>query len=75
MVKVFYMKATQHTGGEMYSVKGNIHLFLDEEQMRLAAEKSEEVIREIRSRATEVGSVLEGILTEPHDIRPWHGNK
>jgi hypothetical protein len=33
------------------------------------------VIREIRSRATEVGSVLEGILTEPHDIRPWHGNK
>ena len=68
------MKAMLNTTGQSHALNGVIHLTLNEEDMELAARKSEEVMEEIWSRATEIGSVLEGILQSPHDKLPVNKN-
>ena len=59
------MNPRQH---ELADATGGIHavLLLTEGEVRLMAHDSERVMADIRIRATQIGSVLEGILHEPH---------
>ncbi len=48
---------------------------ISEDDLKLMAESPEEVMEEIRVRATEIGSVLEGILREDHGNSHWGLNE
>jgi len=48
---------------------------ISEDDLRLMAESPEAVMEEIRVRATEIGSVLEGILREDHGNSHWGLNE
>jgi hypothetical protein len=48
-----------------------VHLLLSDKGVKLTVEDPEQVIEEIRMRATKVGSILEGILLEPHGQSDW----
>jgi hypothetical protein len=67
------MTSTQH----MRNVSGGtgsmeaVHLLLAEGDIKLMVENPEQVMEEIRLRATQVGSILEGILHEPHGRPDW----
>jgi hypothetical protein len=52
-----------------------IHLLLTEGDVKLMAENPEQVMEEIRVRATQVSSVLEDILLEPHGVSHWGINE
>ena len=52
-----------------------VHLMLREGDSRMIAEDPERLMEEIRSRATQIGSVLEGILHEPHGEPRWGLNE
>jgi hypothetical protein len=49
-----------------------VHLLLTEGDVQMMAENPEE---DIRQRAEQVSSVLEGILLEPHGISHWGINE
>ena len=59
--------------GGMASGVNAVHLLITNTEVKLLADDPVQVIREIEVRATKVGSVLERILTEPHDHRPDWG--
>jgi hypothetical protein len=52
-----------------------IHLMLKEGKTELAPAEPEQMMEEFRVRATQVGSVLEGILHEPHGQSRWGLNE
>lgn len=52
-----------------------IHLMLKEGKTELAPTEPERMMEEFRVRATQVGSVLEGILHEPHGQALWGLNE
>lgn len=70
------MTSTQQT----QNVSGNadataVHLMIKEGKVQLVVENPEQVIDELRTRAEELGSVLEGILLEPHGEPRWGLNE
>ena len=52
-----------------------VHLLLTEGEIKTRAENPEQVMEEIQLRATQVSSVLEGILLEPHGRPNWGINE
>jgi hypothetical protein len=52
-----------------------VHLLLTEGDVRMMAENPEQVMEDIRVRATMVSSVLEDILLEPHGRSDWGLNE
>ena len=52
-----------------------VHLLLTEGEIKMMAENPEQVMDEIQVRATQVSSVLEGILLEPHGRPNWGINE
>jgi hypothetical protein len=52
-----------------------VHLLVKDSQPELMAQDPEQVREEIWQRATQVGSVLENILQEPHGISRWGLNE
>lgn len=50
---------------------GAVHLLLTEGDVKRMAENPERVMRDIELRATQVSSVLENILLEPHGRPDW----
>ena len=51
------------------------HLLIAEGDVKMMAEDPERVMEEIALRATQVGSVLEGIFLEPHGQPRWGLNE
>jgi hypothetical protein len=75
------MPLSQHTStltGDAESLAA-VHLLLTEGEIRMMAENPEQnpeqVMEEIQVRATQVSSVLEGILLEPHGRPDWGINE
>ena len=60
------MNAVQHTAKAAVANHCVIHLLLPEGKAGMMPKNSEEVMEQIRLRATFIGPVLEGILHEPH---------
>ena len=52
-----------------------VHLLLTEGEIKTMADNPEQVIEEIQVRATQVSSVLEGILLEPQGRPTWGINE
>ena len=52
-----------------------VHLLLNADDVKLMAEDPEQVMAAMRLRATQVGSVLESILREPHGEPRWGLNE
>ncbi len=50
-------------------------LFKDDEEIRMMGENPAQVMEEIQTRATIMGSVLEKILLEPHGRSDWGLNE
>jgi len=48
-----------------------VHLLLSEGDVKRMAKKPEQVMEEIRLQATQMSSVLEGILLESHGQQHW----
>lgn len=48
-----------------------VHLLLTEGEAKMMAENPEQVMKEIELRATQVSSLLEDILLEPHGRPDW----
>jgi hypothetical protein len=64
-------QSVSNAGGEVSAV----HLMMTEADVKLMAEDPERVMEEIWQRATQVGSVLENILQEPHGVPRWGLNE
>jgi hypothetical protein len=54
---------------------GAVHLLLTQGDVKLMVDNPEQVMEEIRRRAEQVGSLLEGILQEPHGQSCWGLNE
>ena len=52
-----------------------VHLLLPEGGAKLMVKKPEQVMEEIRLQATQMSSVLEGILLESHGQQHWGLNE
>ena len=52
-----------------------VHLLLTEGRMGIQVDEPEQVMEDIRLRATQVSSILEGILQEPHGRTDWGLNE
>ena len=52
-----------------------VHLLLAPGEMKLIVDNPEQVMEEIRMRAEQVSSILEGILTETHGQSRWGINE
>jgi hypothetical protein len=64
------MNAVQHIADNKTASQGVIHVVLPEDKAGRLPKDSQEVMEQIRLRATILGPVLEGILHEPHDLAP-----
>ena len=64
------MQKYEATSGTASGVNA-VHLLLTDTEVRMLADDPEQVIQEIEVRATKVSSVLQNILTEPHDRPDW----
>jgi hypothetical protein len=62
------MNAVQLIANDTAAKHGVIHIWLPEDKTGCLPKDSEEVMEQIRLRATIMGPVLEGILHEPHDL-------
>ena len=62
---------TVGAAGEIHAV----HLLLTEGDVKRMAHDPEQVMADIQIRATEIGSVLEAILHEPHGQPRWGLNE
>jgi len=56
---------------QVVSATGSVPLLITAGDVRKMVETPEQVMEEIRLRATEIGSVLEGIFHEPHEEAEW----
>ena len=52
-----------------------VHLLLKEDDVKMMGENPGQFMEEMRLRATEMGSVLEGILLEPQGHSDWGLNE
>ena len=52
-----------------------VHLLMQDGDVKMMVESPEQVMEEIRLRATQVSSVLEGIFLEPHGQPRWGINE
>ena len=55
--------------------QGAIHLLLTQGKVEVRVDNPEQIMEEIRVRAEQVSSILEGILTEPHGEPRWGLNE
>ena len=55
--------------------EGAAHLLLTEGDVKMMVENPAKIMEEIRVRAEQVSSVLEGILLEPHGEPRWGLNE
>ena len=62
------MIAVQHTANDAIANHCVIHVLLPEGKAVLMPKNSEEVMEQIRLRATILGPILEGILHDPHAL-------
>ena len=62
------MNAVEHTATSAAANHCVIHLLLPDGENGLMPRNSEEVMEQIRLRATFIGPVLEGILHDPHAL-------
>ncbi len=62
------MNAVQFINNDTAAKHGVIHVWLPEDKTGCLPKDSEEVMEQIRLRATIMGPVLEGILHEPHQL-------
>jgi hypothetical protein len=70
------MTTTQTTRNVSGKTGGaGVHLLLNEGEMKLLVDDPEQVMEEIRVRAEQVSSILEGILLEPHGEPRWGINE
>lgn len=69
-----YVQQTRNVTSGAISA-GEVHLLLTEGDVKMMVENPEQVMEEIRVRAERVGSVLEGILLEPHGQSRWGLNE
>jgi hypothetical protein len=60
------MNGVQHRADDPTASRCVIHVLLPEDKAGLPPNNSEEVMEQIRLRATIIGPVLEGILHDPH---------
>ena len=70
VVKVDFMKLEQQNV-DLTRPPDAIRLMI-EGKVKVMMREPEQVIEEIRTRATEIGAVLEGILHEPHNEGHWN---
>jgi hypothetical protein len=68
-----YVQQTRNASGAI--TEGAVHLLLTEGDVKMMVENPEQVMEEIRVRAEQVSSVLEGILLEPHGQPRWGLNE
>ena len=69
------MNPTQQISGAAVGGSHAVHVLCMEGNMKLTAHDLEEVLEDIRMRATKVGCILEGILHEPHGEAKWNLNE
>ena len=70
------MTSTQQTQNVSGGTGGlEVHLLLTQGEIKLAVDNPEQVMEEIRLRAEQVGSILQGILLEPHGQPRWGINE
>jgi hypothetical protein len=62
------MNAVQLIANDTAATHGVIHIWSPEDKTGRLPKDSEEVMEQIRLRATIMGPILEGILHEPHDL-------
>jgi hypothetical protein len=72
VVKVALMNLEQHIHVDTNFPPDAVRLMLVEGKVKVAMREPEQVMEEIWTRATEIGSVLEGILHEPHSKGHWY---
>ena len=69
------MIPSQQPAGNMIDANNVAHLLITEGDITMMADDPERVMEEMWQRATEVGSVLENILREPHGEPRWGLNE
>src|ERR1035438_1581926 len=65
------MNPAQQTTSHSVGVDSVVHLTVTADEAKMMAEDPERVMEEMWLRATQVSSVLEDILREPHGIPRW----
>ncbi len=65
----------QQATGNPIDANSMVPLLMTEDDVKMMAESPEQVMEEMRLRATEVGAVLEAILREPHGEPRWGLNE
>lgn len=69
------MNPVQQTVGNTVGADSVVHLTISAEDVKMMAEDPERVMEEMWQRATQVSSVLENILREPHGVPRWGINE
>lgn len=69
------MTPVQQTANVTGGAVSAVHLMITEGDVKMMAESPEQVMEEIRLRAEQVSSVLEGIFLEPHGQPRWGINE
>jgi len=69
------MNPTQQTVSGTLGSGGTLHLLIAEGEVKLMAAAPEQVMEEMRMRATEIGPVLEGIFRESNVEPRWSFNE
>lgn len=69
------MNPVQQPASNTGGAESVIHLLVTADEVKMMAEDPEQVIEEIEFRATQVSSVLEDILREPHGVPRWGINE
>jgi hypothetical protein len=69
------MIPSQQLAGNTIDANNVAHLLITEGDLKMIADDPERVMEEMWLRATEVGSVLENILREPHGEPRWGLNE
>jgi hypothetical protein len=73
--EVSVMNPLQQTAGHADGASSVVHLLITAGEVKKLAESPEQVMEEIWLRATQIGSVLENILHEPHGQPRWGLNE
>jgi len=73
--EVSFMNPLQQTAGHTGGASSVVHLLITAGDVKKLAESPEQAMEEIWLRATQIGSVLEDILHEPHGQSRWGLNE
>jgi len=69
------MNPVQQTVSNTGGADSVVHLTISADDVKMMAEDPERVMEEMWQRATQVSSVLENILREPHGVPRWGINE